>query len=183
MRIQRLPADEAAVRCYVTELWVPYSCDLETTIDAFALATGVDLVDEQTDFTLEKLESTDYQIQVVIDPTDDPANGDENVDFIDGEGDLVGFIATDYDPCPSVFDRPNRTTVCDLYVSEPYRGTGLAHELIKRAEGRARAEDCSELVLSVDVDNERALRFYEKLSFEPLRHRMIVDVASPDKSE
>ncbi len=83
---------------------------------------------------------------------------------------------------PSAFDRPDRIIVCELYVGEPYRGAGLAHELIERAEGRAQAEGCSELVLSVNVDNERALRFYEKLGFEPLRHRMTVDVANLDES-
>jgi ribosomal protein S18 acetylase RimI-like enzyme len=182
MRIQRLPADEAAVRRYVTELWVPYTRDLEATINTYALATEVDLVAEQTDFTLEKLESSDYQIQVAIDSTNEGGNGDEDIEYIAGEGNLVGFIATDRDPCPSVFDRPNRIIICEIYVSEPYRGTNLARNLIECAEGRAQTEDCSELVLNVDVDDKRALRFYEKLGFEPLRHRMTVDVANPDES-
>ena len=45
-----------------------------------------------------------------------------------------------------------------------------------RAKRRAAETDCSELVLDVDVDNERALAFYEKMGFETLRRRMRVAV-------
>ena len=177
MRTQQLPADEAAIKRYIEELWMPYNRELEATIDAFALADDVDPIAEQIPWVHEKLESSDYRIHVAIDHSSETPLSDEEVNLIGGEGDLVGFIATNKDTCPSVFARPDRIIICELYVSEPYRGTGLAHELVGYAESRAKAENSSELVLSVDVDNNRALRFYDKLGFQSLRHRMIVNIS------
>lgn len=179
MNVQRLSADEAAVRRYAAELWVPYNRELESTVDAHALASDAALVPEQVAFALEKLESTHYRIEIAV---DSPAEADD-VEFANGEGDCLGFIATDLDEAPSVFDRSDRLVVCDIYVREPHRGTGLARDLIGCAVERARAEGCAELVLDVDVDNERALGFYRKLGFEPLRHRMSVDIAGLDDPE
>jgi len=71
-----------------------------------------------------------------------------------------------------VFDRPDRLLVGDFYVRERHRGDGLARELLDRAVRRAREVGCPELTLDVDVDNERALGFYEKVGFEPYRHKM-----------
>ncbi len=180
MEIQRLPADETAVRRYAAELWVPFNRDLEATVESHALADDRDLVNEQVPWALEKLESTDYRIHVAV---DGHRETDGSAALTDGGGDLVGFIATNLDESPSVFDRPNRVVICDIYVREPHRGTGLAHELIECARKRARKEDCAELVLNVDVDNDRALGFYRKLGFEPFRHRMAIDVGDLDGPE
>jgi len=46
-----------------------------------------------------------------------------------------------------------------------------------RAAQRAREGGYPELTLDVDVENERALAFYEKLGFEPYRHKMAVPVS------
>ena len=73
-----------------------------------------------------------------------------------------------------VFDHPDRLIIGDIYVREPYRGTGLAHKSLNHATKRARNVGCSELALDVDVNNERATAFYEKLGFEIHRHRMRV---------
>ena len=170
MNVRRLLADEAAVRRYAAELWIPYNRDLEATVNAHALASDADLVAEQVAFTLEKLESTEYRIEIAV---DSPAEADD-VESASGKGDCLGFIATTLDEAPSVFDRLDRLVVCGIYVREPH-GTGLARDLIGCAVERARAEGCAELALDVDVDNERALGFYRKLGFEPLRHRMRVD--------
>lgn len=153
MEIQRLPAKESAVRRYARELWVPFNRDLEASVDTHALANDTDLVTEQVPWALEKLESTDYRIHVAI---DDRGEADGHTAFEDHDGDLVGHIATGLDESPSVFDRPDRVVVGDIYVHEPHRGTGLAHDLMGCARKRAREEDCAELVLSVDVDNNRA---------------------------
>jgi ribosomal protein S18 acetylase RimI-like enzyme len=64
--------------------------------------------------------------------------------------------------------------VGDFYVAEPYRGSGLADDLLSRAAQRAREAGCRDVELNVDVDNERALAFYEKQGFEPRRYRMSV---------
>jgi ribosomal protein S18 acetylase RimI-like enzyme len=40
----------------------------------------------------------------------------------------------------------------------------------------AREDGCEQLVLEVDIDNERALAYYEKLGFEVGKYRMRVPV-------
>ncbi|WP_160135037.1 GNAT family N-acetyltransferase [Halococcus salsus] len=176
MEIRRLPAEEAAVRRYAEELWLPYNRELETVVESHVLADDVALVDELVPWALDKIETTDYRIAVAIDAE---TSGTDD-DFAEIDGDLLGFIATNLGESPSIFEWPDRLLVNELYVREPYRGTGLAHDLMERARSRADEEGCTELVLDVDVDNERALAFYEKVGFEPLRHRMRVDVADLD---
>lgn len=89
----------------------------------------------------------------------------------------MGVITTDIDESPTVFDRPDRLVICDIYVEAPYRGTGLSRELVDRARKRAQESGFPELKLEVDVNNDRARAFYEKLGFEPTRHVMVTDVA------
>ena len=169
MELRRLPAEEAAVRRYVEELWLPFHRELEATVDAHGLADDVDIVGEEVEFRLDRLESADYRAWLAV---DEASKGD--VEFADGDGELAGFVTTDIDESPSVFDRQDRLVVGDIYVREPYRGTGLARDLIDRAVERAREAGCPELTLTVDADNERATAFYEKLGFETYRRQMKV---------
>lgn len=169
MEIRRLPADEDAVRRYVEELWLPYHRDLEATVEAHALADGVDVVAEEVEFRLDRLEAENYRTWVAVE-------GSGTDPDLAADGDLAGFVATDVDESPSVFDRPDRLVVGDIFVREPHRGTGLARDLVARAAERARAVGCDELSLDVDVDNERAVAFYEKLGFEPYRRQLTVPV-------
>ncbi|EMA36321.1 GNAT family N-acetyltransferase [Halobiforma nitratireducens] len=53
----------------------------------------------------------------------------------------------------------------------------LSEELIERAGSRAHETGCDESELEVNVENDRALAFYEKLGFEPSRHTMIATVS------
>ena len=172
MKLLRLPADEAAARRFSEELWLPYHRDLEATVADHALVGDdeEEIVDAEVEFRLRRLEEESYRLWVAV---DDAA---EEVDLAAGDGELVGFVATSVDEAPSVFDRPDRLVVGDIYVRESSRGSGLARDLMARAKRRAAETDCSELVLDVDVDNERALAFYEKMGFETLRRRMRVAV-------
>ncbi len=52
----------------------------------------------------------------------------------DIDGELAGYIAAEIDEAPRVFDRPDRLFICDIYVDEPYRGTGLAEDLFDRLD-------------------------------------------------
>lgn len=168
MEIRPLAADEADVRRYVEELWLPYHRELEASVEAHALADGVDLVAEEVAFRLDLLGEAENRLWVGIDgPGDDPATAD---------CDLTGFVTTEVDESPVVFDRPDRLIVGDIYVREPHRGTGLARELMDRAVADAREAGCGELALDVNVDNDRAVAFYEALGFETARRRMTIDV-------
>lgn len=191
MELRRLsPADDAAVRRYAAELWLPYHRDLAASTAAHALADRPEeeLVTAETEYRLGLLrESADRRLWVLA--TDaGAAPNDVDVDALDPEDpappgtpdadrDLVAFVSTSVDDCPEVFDRPDRLVVGDIYVAETYRGTGLADRLVERAIADAREQDCGELRLDVDVDNDRALAFYEKRGFEPYRKQLTRDVA------
>lgn len=166
MDIRRLPSDEETIRHYLEELWLPYNRELGELLDRFSLAEDIDIVSEELEYRLERHETEGYRAWVAV----DGSNGDES------SGNFVGFVTTDVDEAPTVFDRPDRLVVCDIYVTKPYRGTGLASELIERAERRARETGCDELKLEVDVENERALAFYDKLGFEHTRHTMVAPI-------
>lgn len=175
MQIRSLPADPDAVRRYTEELWLPYHRDLESVVARHSLASGdVDVVAEETDFRLDLLESDTHEIWVAVDSADERQATDD-VDFADLDATFAGYVTTDVDSSPVVFDNPARLVVGDIYVKAPYRGTGLARDLMSVAAERARTEDVPELRLDVDVDNERARAFYEKLGFETYRHQLIVD--------
>lgn len=174
MDIRPLPPEDAAVRRYVEELWLPYHRELEATVDRHRLADeqDVDLVEEEVDFRRGRLESADYEGWIAVDESGDEGPPDDPL----GPGDPAGFVTAELDQAPSVFERPDRLLVCDVFVTEPYRNSGLATDLMAHVADRARALGCAELTLEVDIDNDRASAFYDKLGFEPYRRSMAVDV-------
>lgn len=174
MELYSLPADEDAVRRYVEELWLPYHRELEAIVDAHALADTdtTDLLAAEVEFRLERLEMRDYRTWIAVDECCDEKHGNRPL----ADGEFAGFVSTEIDESPPVFDRPDRLVVGDIYVREPYRGTSLAHDLIDRATKRAQEATCPELALEVDADNDRAIAFYEKRGFETDRHRMTMPV-------
>lgn len=172
MEIRRIPAEQDAVRRYVEELWVPYHRDLAAVVEAHDLADAGDdeLVAHEIEFRLDRLSDEDDRAWVAVD-------GDASADALaDVDGAFVGFVTASVDEAPPVFERPDRVVVGDLYVEESRRGSGLARDLVERVATWAGERNCEHLDLNVDVDNERALAFYEKLGFEPRRYRMCADV-------
>jgi ribosomal protein S18 acetylase RimI-like enzyme len=189
MEIRRLPATEAAAERYAAALWLPYHRDLAASVESHALADRADdeLIAAETEFRHDLLrENDDYRTWVVaVDAGAGPGDADPAtlapedpapVGVPDPDRDLVAFVSTSVDECPAVFDRPDRLVVGDIYVAEPYRGTGVAGRLMDRAAADAREQDCGELRLDVDVDNERAMAFYESQGFEPYRKRLTRNV-------
>ena len=189
MKIRRLPATEAAAERYAAALWLPYHRDLEAVAGTHALADRPEkeLIAAETEFRLDLLrENDDYRTWVVavdaevgaddVDPESLDPEAPAPVGVPGPDRDLVAFVSTSVDACPEVFGRPDRLVVGDIYVSEPYRGTGVASRLMERAAADARERDCGELRLDVDVDNERATAFYEKQGFEPYREQLAREV-------
>lgn len=171
MHIEPLPNDRTTVRRFVEELWVPYHRALETAVDAHGLADDADVVAKAVEFQLGRVESPNHRTWVAVDgKTEDTAA------LAVETTDLAGFVAASLDASPSVFDRPDRLEIDDLFVRERYRGTGLSRELVRRAVEHARETGCAELALDVHLDYERAVEFYERLGFEPHRRRMLLDV-------
>ena len=52
-----------------------------------------------------------------------------------------------------------------IYVKESYRKTGIASELINRAEQWANENDVSQLASDVEIENEQSIRFHKKSGF------------------
>lgn len=156
---------EPEIRQFVVELWLPFHRELETVSETHELATDVDLVATETEFRSERFEDEEQRTWIAIDstpPDDDP--------------EFVGFLTAETDASPTVFDRPNRVMVNDLFVRESHRGSGLADDLLGRAAAWATERDADQLSLDVHVDNDRARAFYAKHGFSSLRERQVADV-------
>ena len=168
MHIRRVrPEDEEMAR-YVEECWLPYHRDLEDAVSAHTLDVGEDLEDEVA-FHVDLFDDPNNRLWVALDEVDDPTAPLAEVDAT-----FAGHLSVSLEPAPEPFESPDRLVIGDFWVRKQYRGTGLADELVARAVQQAREDGCEQLALDVDVDNERALAYYEKLGFEVGRHRMRV---------
>lgn len=171
MQFYNLPADRDSVRRFTAELWLPFNRELEEVAEAFDLAEELD-ISAEVDFRMGLLEEDSYQVQVAVDG--EQRQDDESLATVEDE--FLGFITTDINEAPTNFDRPDRLLIGDFYVKEGYRGDGLAQQFMDWAVGRARENECGELTLDVDIDNERARAFYDKYNFEPTKMEMIAPV-------
>ena len=154
MEIRRLR--EADVRALVEDLWLPFAREMEPVADRNRLADGVDLVAAGVDHREERLADDGAVTWVAVDG-----------------GELVGYAAASVESSAPVFAAGDRLHVGELYVREPYRGEGVADDLLDRADAAAAARGCERVTLDVDVGNERARAFYEKRGFDVARHRMV----------
>jgi ribosomal protein S18 acetylase RimI-like enzyme len=80
------------------------------------------------------------------------------------DGKIVGFCKIG----PVVFPGEWPASALELhqlYILGPWQGEGVAPVLMDWAIEQARAQNRSEIILSVYVDNHRARRFYEKYGF------------------
>jgi len=67
---------------------------------------------------------------------------------------------------PSLYYGGSYAAITELVVSKEHRGKGVGRRLVEEAKMLARSLDCAELDVSVEVDNEKAVGFYQKLGFE-----------------
>lgn len=186
MELRRLRYDnEAALRRYSAELWLPYHRELAETVGSHDLAdwSSDRFVDHNVQFTHDVLEQAGHRGWVGViaaddhdSRVDDRAALESSADLADPALELVGHMLTSVDECPDPFDRPDRLVIGDIYLREPYRGTGVADRFVERAVADARDHGCAELRLDVDADNERALTFYTKQGFEPYRKQLTLSV-------
>jgi ribosomal protein S18 acetylase RimI-like enzyme len=65
---------------------------------------------------------------------------------------------------------PDSLYVNTLWVDEPYRGTGVAAELLQCALLLAAEQGLAGLSLNVWADNQQAIRFYRRNHFTTVRH-------------
>ena len=146
---------EEDVRPLVEDLWLPFAREMEPIADRNALADDVDLVAAGVEHRRDRLDDDEAVTWVAVD-----------------DGELVGYAAASVESSAPVFAAGERLHVGELYVREPYRGEGVAGDLLDRVDATAAARDCERVTLDVDVANERARAFYEKRGFSIARHRM-----------
>jgi len=164
MRVR--PLAESETRRFVEELWLPFHRELESVTETHELADDVDLVETETEYRRERFADDDQRAWVAVESP--PSDGDRE--------EFAGFLTAEANESPSVFARPDRVVVNDVFVHEPHRGTGVADDLLARAADWANERDCGAVGLSVHVDNDRARAFYGRHGFEPVRERLVADV-------
>lgn len=153
---------EGDVRPLVEDLWLPFAREMEPIAERNALADDVDLVAAGVEHRRDRLDDDEAVTWVAV------AEGGTGDD-----GRLVGYIAASVASSAPVFAAGDRLHVGELYVREPHRGEGVAGDLLDRVDAAAAARGCERVTLDVDVGNERAKAFYEKLGFSVARHRMV----------
>jgi ribosomal protein S18 acetylase RimI-like enzyme len=91
------------------------------------------------------------------------------------DGKLSGAIMLEVRSVPDIpIAQPRSYVMIDtLIVDEAVRGTGIGQSLMRVAHEWGKARGISEFELGVFAFNERAIKFYEKLGYEILRHRMV----------
>lgn len=174
MHIRRVRAAEEPIRRYMEELWLPFNRELGEEAQAQGLSSEFDL-EEEIEWQVDRFDTPDSRLWVALDDIDDLTAALEETDAT-----FAGFISVDLETAPSSFDWPDRIVIGDLFVKEVYRGGGLADQLVARAVQFAREDGCEQLTLEVDIDNERALAYYNKLGFEVGKYKMRVPVEKMD---
>jgi ribosomal protein S18 acetylase RimI-like enzyme len=67
---------------------------------------------------------------------------------------------------PSLYHGGNYASITELIVSKDVQNKGVGAVLVEEAKRVARIMGCEEIDVSVEVENEKAKGFYEKLGFE-----------------
>ena len=92
-------------------------------------------------------------------------SGEFAVRLVEDDDQLVGFIKLG--PLKLPVEQPgNALELRQLYVLEPWQGSGVARELMDWVMAEARRRGADELYLSVFTENHRARRFYARYGFE-----------------
>jgi ribosomal protein S18 acetylase RimI-like enzyme len=93
------------------------------------------------------------------------AETDRAVQVADRDSDLVGYVFVLPETFAHIWDG---AVLNEIFVTEPFRGTGTADDLLDAALALARDQDLplDRVVLDVDADNERARSVYDRWGFE-----------------
>ncbi|WP_440005838.1 GNAT family N-acetyltransferase [Halomicrococcus sp. SG-WS-1] len=168
VHLRRVRVEEDVMDRFVDECWLPFWRDLGDAVGEQHLSPDLDRDALVEDF-LEGYDVPDRRCWVALDDVEDSTVGLYEIDAV-----FAGWLNAGLEPSDRFLDPPERLFVGNLYVGPSYRGSGLADHLVARAIQYAREEGCVELSLGVEVANERAMAYYEKLGFEPHRQRMSV---------
>ncbi|MHB9782772.1 N-acetyltransferase family protein [Streptococcus sp. 10F2] len=86
---------------------------------------------------------------------------------------ILGHLFCQIQEAQSSVLNPIKTLfIDDLCVSHTARGQGIGEKFIAFAKAYAKEHGCYNLTLDVWADNDGAVRFYERLGFQPQKIRM-----------
>jgi ribosomal protein S18 acetylase RimI-like enzyme len=174
LHLRRVRVEDAVMRRFIDECWIPFWEDMGEAVGESHIAPDLDrdaLVEELVD----SYDAPDRRCWVALDDVSDPAATLDNIDAT-----FAGWVNAGDEPTDDFLNPPDRLFIGNLYVRPAYRGSGLADQLVARAIQMAREDGCKELSLGVELDNERAMAYYDKLGFEPFRQRLSVDLDDID---
>lgn len=174
VHLRRVRVEEGPMRRFVEDCWFPFWRALERAVGTDHLAPEMDR-DALVEGQLEAYDTPDRRCWVALDDVADPA-----APLAETDATVAGWLNAGFEPGDRFLDPPDRLFVGNIYAAPAYRGSGLADHLVRRAVQYAREEGCRELSLDVELDNERALAYYEKLGFEPHRQRMVAPLDAVD---
>jgi ribosomal protein S18 acetylase RimI-like enzyme len=81
-----------------------------------------------------------------------------------------------------LFQHRRRVELVALYVDTPFRGTGLAQQLMYEAQTWAQAHDETCMQLYVTVQNEHARAFYRRCGWYPVQEIWHMDIIPGQRS-
>ncbi len=90
----------------------------------------------------------------------------------DAGGAIVGFTVGCVKDAPAIFTSKRIGEVWDLLVHPDHRGHGLATRLMERTFEALKARGATCVILHVSLQNESAIRLYEKIGMRPVMYRM-----------
>ena len=81
------------------------------------------------------------------------------------DGQIIGYAKVAPLRAPAPDPQPGALELCQLYVLQPWHGTGVATALMEWALATARERRAPEIYLTVFENNHRAKRFYARHDF------------------
>lgn len=92
--------------------------------------------------------------------------------FVAFDPEPVGYVSGGVASSPALYERGRYVYVDGVYVVPERRREGVAGDLLERIGDWGRERGAERVSLSVHVDNEGALAFYEARGFEPKFHSL-----------
>ncbi len=152
MEIRRARTDD--LRPIVHELWRPFAAEMAEVDPYDELAD--DITGPALDYRRDLLDRDDVAMWVGV-----------------SAADYHALATVERQASPPVFARGDSAHIHELYVTESFRGSGVADSLMEHVEEWAETRSCAYLALDVNVANERARAYYEKQGFEAKRQTMV----------
>jgi GNAT superfamily N-acetyltransferase len=106
-------------------------------------------------------------------------HGVEGILAVANDGELAGFVH--FRPFPRTLDANEACFLDDLWVTEAYRGTGLAQALIDRVRAVARERGWSHVRWVAETKNARARALYDRIAEDAqlVTYRIAADETTP----